>query len=107
MKTEIETVPLGDVQTMFYKHGVSEAETSTILTFMVKVWLGNEPLMHEGLTKDCINILEIDEMSANLLTVEALPQLLHIAQLVHDSQQGRSLVTSCVKDHVISLEFFA
>lgn len=106
MKTEIETVPLGNVPAVFHKHGVSVAETSSMLTFMVKVWLGNEPIMHEGLTKDCLNILEIPEMSANLLTVEVLPDLLNIATLVYDSQQERSLASSCVKDHVISLEFF-
>lgn len=106
MKTEIETVPLGDVQTIFYKHGVSEAETSAMLTFLVKVWLGNEHIMHEALTKDCINIMELDELSSSLLTIEALPALLSIAALVHDAQHGRSLAAVSVKAHVISLEFF-
>lgn len=106
MKTEIETVPLGDVKTVFYKHGASEPDTDAMLTFMVTVWLGNEVIMHEGLTKDCINIMELDEMSTNLLTVEVLPALLHIANLVHDSQKDRSLASHSVKDYVISLEFF-
>lgn len=107
MKTEIETVPLEDVQTIFYKHGVSEPETNAMLAFMVKVWLGNEIPMHDELTKGCINILELDELSAGLLTIEVLPPLLHIAALVHDAQKERSLAAVSIKTHVISLEFFA
>lgn len=107
MKTEIETVPLGDVQTIFYKHGVSEAATTGMITFLIKVWLGNEHEMHADLTKECINLLELDELSTNMLIIEALPELLNIAALVHDAQQGRSLAAVSVKTHVISLEFFA
>lgn len=107
MKTEVVTVPLGDVWNIFHNHGLPETDTHTLLVFLVKLWLANEHDMHEDLTKDTIKLLELGELTEQLLYIEVLPLLLPMAALVHDSQEdGKTIAAISVKHHVISLEYY-
>lgn len=106
MKTEIVTVPLGNVRATFAKHGVSEAETTTVLTFLVKIWLANEHDVHDELTRDTIHLLNLgDELTEQMLLMEVMPMLIPIASAVHDSQEDRVLAGLDVKPYVLILEF--
>jgi len=105
LKTEVATVPLGMVQSVFHKYGVSESETITLLTFLVKIWLANEHDVHEELTKDTILLMELDELTKQMFVVEVLPLLIPIATSVHDSQEDRAIIGISIKPYSIVLEY--
>lgn len=105
-ETEIESVPLGDVMAVFNQHGLPSDEATALLTFLVGVWVVNEPDMQYDLTKDCIELSVTDELLRSALIIEVLPKLLDIATLVHTTQQGRTLASHNVQPYTIILEFF-
>lgn len=105
-KTKVVTVPLGPVKDILTNHGLGVSEVETLLTFLVQLWLANEPDVQEDLTKDTIELLKLDPAVFQLLLLEVLPHFVQIGILVHSAIQDSTLSAFSIKDHVICLELF-